>query len=406
MRFALITALLLTAGCASYQSKVSESRSLLKQGRTTEALAKLETLAQEESKDQLIYLLDYATALQVIGDYKQSTQVFLKADRFADLQDYHSVTNLVGATLGGEESIQYKGESFEKFLINTMLALNFLSQNNQESALVEARRINEKISKMRMDGREPYELSPFAKYLSGLVWESQGRFDDAYISFEQTYQLDPSIPFIKEDLVRGAIKARRSDSAQDWKKKFSEVQESDLWLNRQRGELVVLVQQGWGPVKGARPGDYTFPQLFPQRSETAYAQVSVDGQPVKTTQVVYNIEKVAIETMNKDYGALVARRVGGVAAKAVVADQVRQQNQLLGDLAWIAMNVADRADVRQWSTLPETIQMARLQLPPGKYKIKIHGISSGGTPTGEALEDVPVLIKSGQRSFVTWRALK
>jgi hypothetical protein len=195
------------SGCASYQSKMYATRNAIQQGQNEEALAKLEALAKEPGRDQLLYLLDYATALQIAGKYKESAEQFINADKLVDLNDYHSVTNIVGATLGGEEMVQYKGESYEKFLINTMNAINYLMLGQFDDAMVEARRINEKISKMKMDQRDPYEQSPFARYLAALLWDAQKNYDDAYIEFEAAYKLDSKNPFLPRDLIVAAKKS-------------------------------------------------------------------------------------------------------------------------------------------------------------------------------------------------------
>jgi len=100
---------LFLSGCATYQSKISGPRALLKQGQTTLALARLKELAEIPSDDQLVYLLEYGTALQIDGQYKVSNEMFLQADKLADINDFHSVSNVVGATLGSETMIQYKG---------------------------------------------------------------------------------------------------------------------------------------------------------------------------------------------------------------------------------------------------------------------------------------------------------
>lgn len=393
-------------GCASYQSKVAESRKLIRQGQITEATLKLETLAEQPSDDQLVYLLDYGTALQMAGKFKESTAALLKADKLTDMNDYHSVTNVVGATLGGEEMIQYKGESFEKYLINTMVALNFLMLDQPDDALVEARRINQKIQKMKMDGREAYELSPFAKYLSAMIWESQNKFDDAYIDYEGAYKLDPNIPNIGVDLIRSSKNARRDDTYKKWKAQFSNIKEDPKWYDKKLAEVVIIHQQGWGPEKKPDPASPRFPRLYPAYSQTARAKVFVDGNQEDTTVPVYNIERMAIQTLQKDYGALVARRVGGVAAKAVVADQIRQKDELLGAIAWIAMNVADRADLRQWSTLPETIQISRLYLKPGAHTIKIQGVDSSDAPTADEAEFKDFTLKAGETRFINFRSLR
>lgn len=401
--FILLVSVFFLAACATYQSKVSGPRNLLRNGQISEALEQFKVLAEKEGDDQLVYMMDYATALQIAGQYKESAQAFQRADKLVDLNDYHSVTNVVGATLGGEEMIQYKGESYEKFLISTMNALNYVMMGDFDGAMVETRRINEKISKMKMDGREPYELSPFARYLAALLWEADRKFDDAYIEYEGSYKLDGRNPLLPGDLIRSAKLSRRDEAYKKWKSEFPQLKEDPTWYDKSKGELVVIYQQGWGPTKQARK-QYRFPELYPSRSVTQTAKLSVNNIEERT-QIVYNIERVAIQTLEKDFGALVGRRIGGIAAKAVMADQIRQKNELLGTVAWIAMNVSDRADLRQWSTLPETIQIARVILPPGKYKITLQGQDGSGAPTSDVLTDYEVTIKQGQKSFVNWRSL-
>ncbi|PIS10705.1 MAG: hypothetical protein COT73_07885 [Bdellovibrio sp. CG10_big_fil_rev_8_21_14_0_10_47_8] len=404
--FTLLFLCLGLLSCASYQSKIFESRKLMKQGQVTEALGKLKALSDEPGRDQLLYLMDYATALQVAGQYKESSQVFLKADKLVDLNDYHSVTNVVSATLGGEEMVQYKGESYEKFLINTLNAINYVMMGQYDDALVEARRINEKITKMKMDGRDPYELSSFARYLAAILWETEKKYDDSYIEYEGAYNLDATNPLLPEDLLRSSKMSRRQEAYKKWKSEFPQVKEDSSWYDKGNGELVVIYQQGWGAEKRTRSGTYRFPMLVPVGSDTQSARVLVSGKDEGKTKTVYDIDQVSIQTLEKDFGALVARRVGGIAAKAVVSDQIRQKNQLLGDLTWIAMNLADRADLRQWSTLPSTIQIDRVLLKPGKYKLEIQGLDGSGSPTADRLEVPEITIKAGQKTFVNWRSLR
>jgi len=42
------------------------------------------------------------------------------------------------------------------------------------------------------------------------------------------------------------------------------------------------------------------------------------------------------------------------------------------------MNIADQADLRQWATLPESFQLGRKSLAPGKYKIKMIALDGSG----------------------------
>lgn len=417
LQIVVILFMISIAGCASFVSQSDEIKSLLRQGQTAQALKELKEKSESEGKDQLMYMLDYAMALQISGDYRTSANAFVKADKLLEEKDYHSISQVVGATLGAEEMIQYKGESYEKFLLNSMNAINYLMLGDYDSALVECRRINSKISSFKMEGREAYELSPFASYLSAIIWESQKKYDDAYIEYEAAYKLDPTIAGLGGDLIRASRLAGRDQALETWKKTFKSDQDAlnEETNGRKNGEVVVIFQQGFGAKKVSRYDEPRFPTLRTEFLKTSVAQVeitpieSATGKTytqINKTKTVYDIDRMAIMTMDKDYNSLVMRRIGGVAAKAVVSEQIRQKDELLGSLAWIAMNLADRADLRQWSTLPSKIQMARIFMKPGKYDLKIKGLDAYDAPTGDELPAQVIEVKAGKKVFVNFRSLR
>lgn len=394
-------------GCATYQSKVDGARLALANGNYEKALGDLKPLAFTPNDDQLVYLLDYGVALQVAGQVGESNKVLMRADRLAEEVDYQSVSRIAGSLALNQEMIQYKGDTFEKIFINAYLAMNFLSEGKQDEALVEARRINEKYLKYRADEKKDFELNSFSKYLSALAWEADRRYDDAYIAYAETYKIDPTGETIREDLIRSAKLARRPDEYKKWKKQFTEVHEDPDWYDDKKGELVVLFQQGWGPRKAASGQDHGFPILVPVHSRTTAARLEIGGKE-HFSRKVYNVEAAAIRTLQEDQGLLLAKRLAGIATKAVLADQVRQKDQALGDITYLVLRVMDRADVRQWSTLPETIQIIRVPLKPGKYNYRLDGVYalSDSALTGESLGSHEVEIKKGKKTFVVWRSLK
>lgn len=404
----LVVSLFLTlglSGCASYQSKVHEARNALVRHEFDKAVDELKPLANLENDDQLVYLLDYAVALQLAGKFDESNVALLRADRLSELLDYQSVSRIAGSLALNEEMVQYKGDTFEKMFINAYLAMNFLQMGQLDEALVEARRINEKYLKFRADEKKEFELNFFGKYLSAMIWEANRNYDDAYIAYDEAYKIDSSVQSLREDLIRSAKLARRMDSYANWKKQFPDVQEQSSWYDKSQGELIIIYQQGWGPRKSPSMNEYRFPALIPTYSETQRARLYI-GSNSYLSREVYDVQSAAVETLKEDQGILLAKRLSGIATKAVLADQVRQQNQALGDLTWIVLNLTDRADVRQWSTLPQTIQTVRVSLPQGKYYFSLEGLTSSDVPTGENLQGQEVEIKAGQKKFIIWRSLK
>ena len=395
---------LILNGCATYQNKVHDARIALAHRDFQKALNELKPLAEKPNGDQLVYLLDYGVALQVSGDYKESTNIFLKADRLAEEIDYHSISRIGGSLALSEEMVQYKGDTFEKIFINAYLAMNYLMDNKFDDALVEARRINEKYLKYRTDEKKVYELNFFGKYLSAMIWEANGNFDDAYIAYAEAQKIDPDVPILKEDLIRSSKLARRLDSYQQWKKKFNDVEEKKEWYDRTKGELIIIYQQGWGPRKAPSYDEYRLPMLIPVYSQTRSARLFIENDSYESS-LVYDVQSAAIATLREDQGILLAKRMAGIATKAVLADQVRQKNQALGDITWLVLNLTDRADVRQWSTLPQSIQTIRVPLSAGTYQLTLEGIQVAGQPTGEFQTFKDIQIKPGQKKFLVWRSL-
>jgi hypothetical protein len=392
------------AGCATYQNKVSVARTAMTQNHPEEAVKDLEPLALKSSDDQLVYLLDYATALQDAGRFKDSTVAFNRAEKIADVQDYHSLSRVASSLLLSEEMVQYKGDDYEKVLINAVNSVNYLELGQLDDALVEVRKLNQKLYKFKTEAKRNYSANPYAYYLSAIIWEADHKWDDAYIAYKDTYALIPDYAPLHEDLIRAAMRAGRSDDIEEWKSKFPEVKIKPEWRDSTSGQIVLVYQQGWGPRKIPRPEAPRFPTLTPTYSNTARATVYVDGEAKAETNRIFSVQQEAIKTLNDDYARLVASRVAGVAVKAVVANQIAQKNQALGALAWLAMNAVDRADLRQWSTLPESFQIARVTLKPGHYKVRVQGLDGFGHETNEHMDEKEVTVRAGQKVFLAWRS--
>ena len=126
----------------------------------------------------------------------------------------------------------------------------------------------------------------------------------------------------------------------------------------------------------------------------------------KLTQSAVDISDVAIKQLDEQYAGLIAMRAAGIATKAVVADQIRQKNQLLGELAWIASNIADQADLRQWLSLPASFQIAKLRLKPGKYRVRVVGLDDSGQATEEMMDWTEIKVDAKHKAFLNWRSLR
>lgn len=402
VRIGLVGFTLLGLGCATYQTGLQGAIDLIRAHKPQEAAEKLKPEAEKANDDQVVYLFEYGTALSLAKDYKASNQTLLKAEDLTAVKDYHSLSRVTGSILLNEGMVQYKGEDYEKVFLNALLAVNFLAMGDRDAARVETRKLNDKLYKYKFEAKRDYQQNPFAYYLSAMIWETNREWDDAYIDYKKAYELNPKVQYLRQDLLRLAKLARRPDEFDKWKKEFETAKFTDL---KNKGEIIGVIQQGWAPRKFPHPDFPRIPKLNPVYSNTQRAKLVVSGVGEELSEVISSVEEVAIKTLDDAYAGLIAKRAAGIAAKAVVSDQIRQKNELLGTLAWIGMNVADRADLRQWVTLPQTFQVVRMSVPPGRYKVHFEGVNFSGGNTGENSEEMEVEVAGGKKVFIPWRSL-
>lgn len=395
--------LFLLSACATYPSRVSQARTDLLSGNCEAALIPLEKLSAEDSGDRLLHLMEYGSALQICGDFASSNRAFLAADKLSEQIDYHSASRVVGATLLNEEMIQYKGDIFERLFINASAALNFIEMGKMDDAMVEVRRINEKYMKFSAEEKNSYELNSFSQYLAGLIYEVQGQHDDACIAYRSSYELDKSFRNVGVDMLSACWRAKRYAEYDRLSRDLVPTPEEIEYIRRKtKNEVVIFYLQGLGPQKRTRSNDQVFPYLEPTFNITKKILASYEDEKKQArTQMsssVYSVEKAAIATLEADYNALALRRVGSRVAKEVVADQIRQKDKTLGNVAWLVMVLAERADLRNWSLLPESIQIVRVNAASGS---KINLVGLGGYETrSESFAEIDLSLNPRKKVYV------
>lgn len=394
--------------CATHNSRLAPIRNHLLQGQCEEAIKKLDELTAKDDSDRLLYLMEHGSALQICRDYRKSNQMFLEADKLSEQIDYVSVSKVVGATLLNEEMIQYKGDIFEKLFINASAALNFIELEDFEAAMVEVRRINEKYNKFSSEEKTSYELNSFAQYLAGLIYELDRKYDDACIAYKSAYKLDTSFRNVALDMLSACWRAKRTQEFAELTKQVEPTaEEMDFIKRKSKNEKIILYLQGLGPQKAPRPENHLYPYLLPAQNLTKQIVVSYTDESqkphTKISSPVYSVEKAAINTIEADYNALTGRRLGARVAKEIVADQIRQKDRALGDLALIVMVVSERADLRGWSLLPETIQILRIDAAK-MSKIKVTGLNRFQAES-ESFEDIDLSLKPGKKIYLV-RSIK
>jgi hypothetical protein len=328
--------------------------------------------------------------------------------------------------------LPYEGEDFEKVLVNVFLALNYAQKGEPDDALVEARKVDEKLREYarQYEGKNKYQEDAFIRYVTGVLYESRGEVNDAFIAYRKafaTYRVytkeygTPAPSFLLDDLVRTATLMSFDDEAASYRAMGGRAYTSG---GVPSGSVIVLVYSGRGPVKQeVRPKVsipdekaviHTFQVALPKfvARHQAGRRYSVDvrqGEGVTpmmaTTEIAEDVTAIAARTLEDRLSLIYLKSGGRALLKFLAAEKAKSElsknsddkvRNFLGSLAVdLTVAVTEQADVRTWRTLPAEFQIARLNIAPGDYTVRVSSSDGKYILPGE-----PVNVRAGKSTFL------
>jgi hypothetical protein len=306
----------------------------------------------------------------------------------------------------------YTGAYYEQVLIHVFEALNYLALNRPGDARVEALQLD---VKLKQHGDDSDYEDGFARYLTGIIYEDLGEWDDAMIAYRQAYdayrrypqQLEMPVPRqLKRDLIRLAEKTGLDDEARRYRETF-DIRSADR-IPGGDGELVFILESGLAPLKRSvevraitKSGQLvtvSMPAYEDRRPTVTAARVSVDGRSV-TTDLVENVDSLAMDALEKAKPRILARAIARAVIKTKTSKEAERRDQALGLVLNLANAITDRADTRSWSTLPNRICLARLPLAAGRHRVRIELLNRLENAVDE--KDYDVDIAGGGKHLIT-----
>ncbi|MCP4136118.1 MAG: hypothetical protein GY754_34425 [bacterium] len=454
----LIVAILVTCSSPSYWKAIKKPEKTFYMGKHKEAARMLLPEVNKSGKDQLLFMMECGYMLHAGGDYKNSNQVLLKAAKIAKV-NVTSVSKQAASILTSERSSNYQGEDFEKVLVHMYLGINFLMLKDYDSARVEFKAVNEELSKIKTEkGRARYKQNIMAKYLTAVTYEISADINNdvsdrefAYKEYEQILRLNPGFKLVQRDLQRLAKKLDYMDDYRKWLRKFGKKDR----IPANAGELLMIFQAGRGAVKISRgklmsdrtmarsirislngmslaqgvsvaaviatlkTAENPLPRFKTRSNKTKMIRMDVEGI-TQNTIMLENIEATAIKNLKDDYSRLQKKVAASIVVKAaasvaagIAARQIAKSagaggaSGLIGFLAGMGTGAAlfssMKPDLRCWHTLPANLQVGRIFLPPGTYKLRLNYIGHNYAVLGT--KEVDVTIKKGEKAFINERTL-
>ena len=445
----------LLSGCRTYYQRQQEFNQYFRTGQIEQAA---EVLAGDRRADKrrtrLLHLMNMGVVHHMLGNYTISNEFFEEAYILSEDQLNNPLDQAL-ALFSNPSMTEYRGEDFELLMIHYYKAMNFIQLGNYDAALVECRRLNIRLNaladKFPSDNR--YKRDAFIQNLMGIIYEASGDHNNAFIAYRNAYNIyqeDYSRLFglqapmqLKRDLLRSAHRMGFRDQVEFYEREFGFSYEHDARPGH--GDLVFFLQNGLGPVKdewsinftvvrgsggrvdfvneqlglsfpfylgssGQSSGDLgdlrivrvAFPKYVERAPVFTGARLRVQGQQTQLEKA-QDINAIAFRSledrMMREMGSALLR----LAIKQATEQAVRRENQNIGAVLGILGAVTEKADTRNWQTLPHSIHYTRLSLPEGTHNITLELLLPNNN-TGRSV-NLQTSVSAGRTSFMNFQVV-
>ncbi len=407
--------------CGSYRAKTDVLQHQIQQNNYDEALRTVDSNKfLKKRRNQLLYYLEKGKIAHLANDYVLSNEYFNKADALIEQNVLALGAKLVAVASNPEQEF-YKGEDFEKVAIHYYKALNYVFLKNIDEAIVEAKRISLQLHRINekypSDKKNRYTNDTFALTLQGLLYESAGDMNNAFIAYRNAIDIylenggdyfGVTAPEqLKEDFFRTADIMGFEGEIQHYENLLAYTYERKKQEFLQ--EVIVFWENGLVPYKdetsfvfSVLPGSNAnifsiynndldllipiptlsdsssdldiFRVAFPKyiKREAFYQRGSVQIDSVQYPfQLTENYEHIAFKTLKDRTYREIGKTAIRLATKKTSEYILKSHDEISGTILGLFNALTEGADTRNWQTLPEHIHYTRIPLKKKKKNIEI-----------------------------------
>ncbi|MDR2495240.1 MAG: hypothetical protein LBD24_08475 [Spirochaetaceae bacterium] len=398
------------AGCAASNpyAKIDEAAYRAEYG---ESMTLLEKDKKKLYRDRLLYCLDKGMLAHYAEGYEDSIGLLQEGEQAIEDAFTKSVTEAIGSSIVNDKVRAYAGEDYENIYVNAFNALSYYHRGDLESALVEIRRMTEKLDFLAVaygetitdlqaealektgtpppdpDSSPRFSNSALARYLGMLFYRADGYEDDARIDRDQIKIAFANAPEVYNFPLPSSI-------------------DEELDIPAGYARLNVIGFSGLSPVKeeevlripipGPRYIKIALPVMVNRPSEVARVEVVFESGLSFTLQLLEDLEAVARKTFKEKVAMIYLKSVIRATAKGAVsstlgavAEEVEDGTASLvfGALslgAQIFAEASEQADLRVSRFFPAKAYVGGITLPPGTYAAQVRYYGYNGSLLGSS----------------------
>jgi len=332
-----------------------------------------------------------------------------------------------GAIVSNDNAIPYSIPRYEQSMLHSYQALNYVYQNNMEGALVEIRRanlvqeralkenstaLNDAQTDMNKQGLSSEALNAaypsmnniisdlkngfqnaYTFYLSGLLWEAEGEPNSAYIDYKRALEIFPNNTYLQQDVQRLAVFLGMSDDVASLERRFGDYTKTRA---SNTGQVVILFEQGVvnpkdevkinlpisGTTKSGRGGrsynsvgsvkffSFALPVYRDHLTEKKSLVTSINGVTYQSEEII-QVQSLAAKNLQDQLPSLVTRQVLRLIAKEQIRQEMSKKNDLANIITSVYNLASENADTRSWSSLPNNVQILKVELPVGEHQLQL-----------------------------------
>ncbi|MGL4393168.1 MAG: hypothetical protein ACRCSK_07015 [Fusobacteriaceae bacterium] len=399
--------------------------------------AAIETVKSKQEKlydknDKVVATLEYGELNFAGKFYQQSIDTFNTSESL--IKEYYtaSISQKAASILMNDRKINYSGEDFEDIYTNIYKALAFAQLQKGDEALVEIRRINNKLSLLgqkyaKYDSEaksvnssvqtkktnENFNNSALARYISVVLQRDIGNADEARISkkeMEAAFKTQASLyPFAVPKITATKSNPKATSlpinivslqGSSPIKKAVNIYVQADgnaIYIGT-KVELNAEDKQvlgGFSIIPWRNAGNwiaYTqVPIMYLRETKISKTKVFVDEKEVGELQPVEDIEKIAVQSFRKKMPLIYIKTITRVVAKQIASQAIAKQKGKDGVILGLAATAAtERADLRISRYMNANAQVGEFVLPVGKHSLEVVYFDKSGNEIDRTKEDIDV----------------
>jgi len=396
-------------GCRSYNERTEDALRAFEDGRFGAAEKRFEGALPDGS---FLAGAERGMVALAAGNWDLAVQAFTAAVHAVEdiereaLISPENVGELLTTWAVNETLQEYHGEGYERAMLHACLGLAYLARGQVEDLLVEVRLANRLLETEEDLYDSEYRAGGLAHALSAIAYELQGDLDDAYIDYARMAEKDLADDFVGPSLVRLARALARDDALGRWTRRYGDAPPPP----EDAARIVLIGGIGTGPYKKEARLDIPTRDGFLSWSVPSFQErpQAVGGLVLEAEDLGASVRTVVVEDVGNVAGKNLDDRIAWLAARSTVrtflkrelrkelADEHGVAGAVIGDLFNI---LSERADLRAWTTLPDTWQVARLFVPPGQIRLTLSGSGADRVALGE------FHLEAGETMFVLARTL-